>query len=405
MTFENNIKRSTGYRAQWARNLIRDGDMNSNTVESLHAHFEQLLGYLHSDPQNLKLWKDCFDLGLRLSRFDDLRRLLQGVPSELPDGERANVSAVVELAEGNSQQAYELLAPWVADPEAPLEWLHNAAYACIAAGRHDQVEQMLGARVDLLESGECTSLYLLNLMQQSRTGDAIDLGQRYWQAGGRSGKALSFYALALSDHGQFRDAAQMATAALQQGADANAYTALGFCSLGAGSGEEAVGYFSRALQRVPSNGRAWLGLALAMLIEGRLEDAKEAGGQAASYNPDHPGSWHVLGWAQLLSNELEDAEASFMSALAADRNFSETHGALAVVQHLRGKTEEATHARQIALRLDPQSRTGRFALALEERARGADESARELLERIYSTTTMGTETLLQAVMRLSKGGR
>lgn len=328
------------------------------------ARFEQRLGFLAADPQNLNLISECADLALELGRPGEAKELVErGLTLKPEDPHLRARLAGAHLSSGDVAGAIEILDALVKTGVDAPEVRYNLGYALMLAGRHGDAKQVLG------EAG-IPQAELLKIRAHHHLGEldeAIKLAEDYATAHPEDAEVIGQLAMLYLDADDFMKARAWADRAVSEKKKTpEGYATAGFIALGDEDEARADELLSKALELNPRSGRAWAGKGLAAMLAGNVAAGEEALQRAVQHMPTHIGTWHALAWCQILRGKLDAAEASFRKAYDLDRAFGETHGGLAVLQILRGEGNRAQRRADTALKLDPGSFSGQYAKVLLE---------------------------------------
>lgn len=330
------------------------------------ARLDRLEGYLRQDPTNHALLTDAVEEALRVGAVARAEAMARSACSLEPSRpEPRHVLATVRLAQGQYDEAIELLEGIIEDGVGHAEVQFNLGYALFRAGRVLEAKQRFQAVLEDAQPPAATLAYLLRCLHHlGETDGAVEA----WKGAPeemRNPEARGAASLVFFDAHLLEEASTLAESALNAGArSAEANVTLAGIRLAQSLPSEAMTLLHSALALNGQDGRTWSTLGAACLMLRDVEKAQEAYGNATRFLPRHIGSWHGLAWCQVVRGDLASARESFERALAIDRNFGESYGGLAVVEALQGRLDEAEASTRRALRLDAGSLSARFAKAV-----------------------------------------
>ena len=119
--------------------------------------------------------------------------------------------------------------------------------------------------------------------------------------------------------------------------------------------EEAMGYYSKALNIKPDDVEVLNNLGLALAGQGRLEEAISHYSKALKIKPDFVGPIYNLGLALAEQGSLEEAISHFSRAVKIKPDFAEAYNNLGVALDEQGKFEEAISYYSKALKINPDN--------------------------------------------------
>lgn len=367
----------------------------------------QLEKYLETDPNNLSLLGEVFDVALQCAEWERAEFHLrhgQALAGTYPAW--ALKEGDFWLAQGRYDRAREQLDLLAGIAGAPPGFmavvLHNLAFIDLREGLFaacverlaPHMEQPGDAQAPAPDAAE-RALQLLWLRALHRAGDLERACVWAKQADGRqlldpgAAGVASLIAIDASDLASARRWVAMAlndaNPAGHPPAPIEAFVTQATLSLAQRRADLAVEWSDRALALNPQDGRAWSARAFALMLDGKLDLARRDFARALEAMPGHIGTWHGQGWAELLMRDMDAAEKSFATALAMDRNFAESHGGLAVVMALKQRTDLAREHAEIALRIDRTNMSGRYAQAILDGGVNDAEAIRKLAHRLLSS--------------------
>ena len=361
---------------------------------------EKLLGFLQSDPENVRLRLETAEAALDAGDLAAAQDLLDRLGEAGADDPAAlNLRALVAMRSGDAATAVRLFEELRRDAPEDGNLAFNAAWA-------HALNKDTGAARDLLTPAVCEALpqaAMLDLQLTHDTGDLETAEAKARDYLSRHGDyapllaAVSVLALDIEDEELARNFAAKA------GAHPDALSTLGMLTLGDQDAEGAETLFEKALELNPGIPRAWIGLGLSKMARGDHSAAAPLIEKGAAMFGTHLGSWIAAGWAYLLGGDEEAARKQFEKTLEVDANFAETHGSLAVLDVLSGDVESARRRNEIALRLDRQCFSAALASALIATASNDGETARRILEMAVNRPIGGDgPTIAEALARLGR---
>lgn len=387
----------------------------ANVASAELARLDRLEGYLKTDPGNLQLLAEAFDLSLQCRQWDRAAFYLR-------HGQVLQADALSwRLKEGDLLLAQELYPEATAalkvlqqvdgvPPEFTAVVLHNLAYIEFRQGRYAECVSELAEYMEIFTSaasglshegiaraslaGELLQqLWLRSLHRTAELERACNWVREAEKLQNLRASAAAIASLIAIDAGDAVSAQRWVDLALQQAQlqtppsllPAEIFVTQLTLALGMRKADEAIDWADKALQLNHSDGRAWSGRAFAHLLKGDLKLARQDFARALQGMPGHIGTWHGQGWAELLDHDLEAAQASFSTALEMDRNFSESHGGMAVVLALKKQTHEARQHAERAIGLDKNNLSGRYAEALLNGEVKDEVAIRKLAQRLLAS--------------------
>ncbi len=118
--------------------------------------------------------------------------------------------------------------------------------------------------------------------------------------------------------------------------------------------EEAITYFSKAIEIAPNYANAHYNLGVALMGRGRVEEAKNHFSKTLQIKPNFAMAHNNLGAALMGQGKLEEATTHLSEALQIKQDFAKAHYNLGLVLLRQKKHEEAVSHFSEALRLDPE---------------------------------------------------
>jgi tetratricopeptide (TPR) repeat protein len=363
------------------------------------SRLARLLGFLESDPRNLRLIADAasaaFDEQSFAQAYELLARYaaLEPLPPEL-----LNLKGLVALAEGKFAEAASAFAGLRAEADNPV-LRFNLAWAKANMGAYREAIGLLDDEA-LAAAPRAPALKIHAMHHLMLYGEALAEGERLAKRYPGDEALMGALATLALD-------AERADLALVYGRQATGNTegqaALGFLALGENKDRDALALFDRAIAAQPGNPRAWVGKGLGLLASGNAKDGVDAIDRGAELFHDHLGSWIASGWAHFVNGQNDKARASFERAMAIDPNFSECHGGLAVLDVIAGDFEKAKRESEIALRLDRNSLGGALSASMLLDKSGNAKAAQRVRDIAFSAPIgPNGQTLAQALLAFSR---
>jgi tetratricopeptide (TPR) repeat protein len=354
--------------------------------------------YLTQDPENLRLICQLAQLNLQLNNLEEARTILNNGLNLFPaNDELLFIYSNILLTENKYNEAIITLRK-IGTTNPAVQF--NIAYALLFNQEYEAAIKIFTSLIDLDENfqnlkywtGRC-HYYL---------GD-LDNAEKYLyeflEDNPDNSNALGTLALLKLDQKQFREAKELADAAISLSPDnMEASTTLGNLCLNEHDHQGASEFFTSTLNTQPDNGRAWYGLGLANLINHDIASAISNLENATAHIPKHLGTWHSLAWAQMINDDLAGARLTLEKAMMIDRNFGETHGAIALLDILSGNTEGAKEGLKRALKLDNMSFSARFAQSLLLQKTNPDR-AKQIVHGILSYKINSEESLIDILSK------
>jgi Flp pilus assembly protein TadD len=339
----------------------------TTTPHARPAQLTRLLGYLASDPENLQLRADVFDLALTSGHFaiaqDQTSWVLGRTPVDF--GWRHRL-ALLDMAQQEWDEAAFLLQGLINEGQSDPVIAHNLAHVDFSRGHYGAAVARLKPLL-ATHAAQLPDILTLLLRCLHRQGE-IEEGLTQFSLHAErliTAETLGVASLLAIDASRFDDAKQWADQALARDpVQQEALVARGTASLGERDPTDASRFLTMALQRHPDDGRTLSALGMAELLRMNMPAAEQAFTRSVALMPSHIGTWLGLGWCQLFQRNLPAARYAFEAALALDDNFGESHGGLAVVQALQGDRATAEESIRRALGLEPTGLSARYAQAV-----------------------------------------
>ncbi len=338
--------------------------------------YEQLAGFLESDPENSSLLADCAEAAMQADKAEEAAALYQRLEAIEPlAGANANAAGIAAMRSGDQETAQLFFARLLeedgsADPAIRFNLAWSKALARDFAGAQEWL--------DAHSLATLPQAAMLDLQIDHELGRFDEAGEK-----------LDDYLARFPDYAPLQAAASVLAmdidrpdlaraAAGKAGDHPDALTTLATLDLGDRKLDEARMQYAKALESRPHNPRAEIGLGLVDLAEGRAKEAGARLDKGAEQFEDHLGSWIAAGWAYFISGDTKTARARFETALDRDDTFGEAHGSLAVVELLEGESEAARRRIEIASRLDRDAFSTALARMLLEQSQGNAEKAEQI---------------------------
>jgi tetratricopeptide (TPR) repeat protein len=343
---------------------------------------ERLLGFLQTDPQNLRLLGDAAAAAVEAKDYAQADKLLgrferlAALPPRL-----ANLKGIAALAQKRYAGAAAIFKDLREKSGDAPALKFNLAWALAMQDDYRGALDLLDD--DTLDaSSRAPALKIHAMHHLGLYADALECGAVLAGRFPDNEELMGALATLALD-------AERSDLALQYGgragANAEGRAALGFLTLGDHDSAKSSALFEQALAAQPANPRAWVGKGLSLLAAGDARSAAKAIDRGAALFGDHIGSWIASGWVHFVSGENAKARQSFERALAIDPNFSECHGGLAVLDILDGKIDEAKRRADVALRLDRNCFGGALAKSLLLAQGGHVRAAQAVRDAALST--------------------
>jgi len=132
-----------------------------------------------------------------------------------------------------------------------------------------------------------------------------------------------------------------------------AYNALGNFLLEQGKAENAIVYYSKALQIEPNYAQASYNMGLSLDKLGRFQEAIQYYLNTIEISPHFIKAYNNLGNAKFRQGEIEDAEAYYLKALEINPKFADAHFNLGNILNQNGKIDEAISHYLQAIQINP----------------------------------------------------
>lgn len=360
--------------------------------DQAQGHFQRLLGYLNSDPENPVLLADAIRAGLDAGDTDRVEALASQLRLVTPGGfEGEYLTGLIAMHHGDFAAAATRFDS-ILQTTDDLATRFNLAWSLAMTG--DKSRALSTLTPNAVKRIAAAAMLRVQLLHEAEDFDsALCEGKealvRFPDDAGLLA-AMATLALDVDDVALARDCA------LRSGDHPEALAAIGVLDLQTGDVAAARLAFDRSLAAREHNPRAWIGRGLAGLTDQNPADAAHDLDRGAQQFGDHIGSWIAAGWAWYLVGEIDAAEKRFERALAIDPNFAESHGSLAVIDITKGAPEAARRKMTTALHLDRQC----FSAALAGALLASDDPARAaaIVEQTMTTPIDGGEFTLASYL-------
>ena len=117
--------------------------------------------------------------------------------------------------------------------------------------------------------------------------------------------------------------------------------------------EEALEYFDKAIQVLPSNDFAWGDRGLILDKLGRVEEALESFSRAIAIDSSNPITWHNKGLTLIKSKRLEEAIECFDRAIENNEKYAKAWYNKGRALAMQNKADEGQKCFDTARKLDP----------------------------------------------------
>jgi tetratricopeptide (TPR) repeat protein len=361
------------------------------------GHLDQLLGFLHTDPENLSLLLATATAAYDAQRFDRCDELLQrytAIAGSLPPA-LLNLKGLSAMSQGHFEAALAAFEPLLTHEGDPAVQ-YNTAYAAAMLGRFEYSVEQLDSRV-IAAVPQAITLKIRALYHLGHLQEVIALAKAHLNDPESGAQNTGLLATALLDAGDVEGARHYAAIASET---SDGLTVRGMLTLDEADNAAAMALFTEAIKARPDNLRARLGLGLALLAQERFAEAAGHMESAAAAFKTHAGSWVAAGWAHLLDGNHAQARARFEEAGRVDRGFAEVPGSLAVVDFMEGQLSDARRHSVAALRLNRACLSAALAQSLLSSAEGETDVAAAIREAaLNQPLDANGKTLAQALAR------
>ncbi len=371
--------------------------MNEQMNEA-RARLSKVENYLGSDPTNLNLLDEAFELALQTGNFQQAGAFVdRAIDASQNDPRFLFKKGTLSLAQGEYPAASEMFSALYEQGIKAPAISYNLAYALLSDRQAEQAYQALEqiAGEDLSQVPHYAVLKGRVLYFLDRHQEAIDVVDAHLANHESDLNAMSLKAMVLLDSGQNLEAAKLAQQVLDLSADdPEAHLVLGSIALEQQMAVPARLHFERAVHAAPKLGRAWSGLGFTALIEQNVQEALAHLNKAVEYMKDHPGTWQGLAWTQILLGDLVAARKAADASMAVDRNFADNHGTLAVISIFEKRPQDAEASIKRGLRLNPDSPSCLFARSLMLSGAGDMETSKQLVAKVLTGVGLGENAKL-----------
>ncbi|WP_443751361.1 tetratricopeptide repeat protein [Asticcacaulis solisilvae] len=379
------------------------GDISA--LNHSQPHLARLLGYLESDPDNLRLIGDAVSAALDVRQPGvalDLIRRYEAIAPLTPV--MRNFEGLAALHQDRFDAAADIFQGLLSGQTQDPGLRFNLAWCKSITGDHAGAAGLLDdATVAAIPAA--ASLKVQALHRQGDLDEALAEGTKALEIHPADTDLLGALSMVAIDL-QMPELAQGWAAKAQDTSDG--LSTLGMLVLQDDRLDEAMGYFDRGLAARADSPRNWLGKGLVLMARGDAAGATECIDRSAELFGRHLGTWIASGWAHFAAGDRTRARGIFEHALALDDTFAESHGALAVLDVLDGDIDGARRRTDTALRLDRRCFSGALAKVLLLEHDG-DMQAAQRVRDIALNTPVGESgrTIAQAVIALAprQGGR
>lgn len=366
-----------------------------------------LLGYLISDPLNLRLLHEAMQLAVECQDVisgsqltDHVRLFAIHDPRSL-----AWVSHLMLLSgdfNGAAEAGRQAMSLGIEEPAV----IFNTACAYFYGSQHSQAAAILNTHAFMLSGMPAAHiLHARTLHHLSQLPSAIAALQQALQQTPDSAEALGLLALLHHDDGDAESAHEAAEQALQRNPEQlDALLACASVHLEQSRIEPARELFTQATTRYPDCGRAWFGLGQLEFHELELELADLALSQATRLMPEFMDAWQILAWVHILQGDSEQASQALQHSAQLAPGCAETRASQAIIAVMQGRHEQARSGIAQALAKDPSSLAACYAEILLLQHEGKAEQALRTLNQFVESSINherwpGAQQLLQRWLR------
>jgi tetratricopeptide (TPR) repeat protein len=374
----------------------------SSAATGPETRLQRLLGFLASDPQNLRLIADAasaaFDEGLlgETLRLLDRHAAIAPLPPAL-----LNLKGLATLGRREFGEAGAIFAALLAGAPDDPALRFNLAWC--RAMTHDYAGALaLLDEAVLATAPRAAALKVQMLHQLGPLEDALACGMGLAELYPDDQVLMGALAVVAID----AEDVELAEAyARRAGEGHDGLSTLGMLQLNADQIDPALALFDRALASYGDSGRGLLGKGLALLVKGEPAAAAACLDRSAEIFGGHVGTWVASGWAHVVMGDVAGARRSFEAALALDDRFAETQGALAVLDLMEGDLAGAKRRSTVALRLDRECLSAALAKSLIAASEGHAGRAEQIREAALNAPIgPGGRTIAQTMVALGMAG-
>lgn len=366
-----------------------------------------LLGYLISDPLNLRLLHEAMQLAVECQDVVSGSQLVSHArlfairdPRSL-----AWASHLMLLGtdfDGAAEAGSQAMSLGIEEPAV----IFNTACAYFYGGQHSQAAAILNAHAFMLSGMPVAHILRARTLHHlGQLPSAIAALQQALQQAPDNAEALGLLALLHHDDGDAEAAHAVAEQALRRNPDQlDALLACASVHLEQSRIEPARQLFTQATTRYPGCGRAWFGLGQLEFHELELEQAQLALRQATRLMPDFMGAWQILAWVHILRGDSEQAGQALQRSAQLAPGCAETRASQAIIAVMQGHREQARSGIAQALAKDPGSLAACYAeILLFQQEGNAEQALRTLNQFVESSINHqrwpGAQQLLQRWLR------
>ncbi|MCB1056041.1 MAG: tetratricopeptide repeat protein [Acidobacteria bacterium] len=187
-------------------------------------------------------------------------------------------------------------------------------------------------------------------------------------------RALNNYGVALLDAGRLNEAIGYFSSALEIAPDDSAHTNLGLALAQRGQAKLAVEQYRKALEINPDNAKTLVNLGNALLQQGQLEEAAQRYRHALEVDPGRLEAKNGLAVVEFQLGQHDEALKGFEEVLAENPDYRDAQFNLGMAYAQLDRLPEAEEHLDVAVRLDPDHARaqGQLALVLAQQGRVAD---------------------------------
>lgn len=341
------------------------------------SRLDRLLGYLKTDPHNLRLLRDALALAVEnpgLAEKQLLASHLEQYTPEDPESQAHAACLFLQLQDFEAASRYgdDAIQAGVIHPSV----VYNTAFGHFHCARLDRADELLAKITSAPDATEdALALHGRVLHHLERIEEALDLLHRACANGSARADSRGLLALLQYENGDNPNALQTALETLADDSDQlDALVACASAHFEQGNIQASRKTWLYTVETHSTCGRAWSGLAELEFHELEFGNAEKHLKTAVTYMPNHIGTWHLLAWIYILSHDCPNARKALEAAYSLDRNFGETHGGFAVLDAMEGNDEKARLNIRRAVRLNPQVLSVEIAkiVLLEKAGKSAD---------------------------------
>jgi predicted O-linked N-acetylglucosamine transferase (SPINDLY family) len=192
------------------------------------------------------------------------------------------------------------------------------------------------------------------LLESGRLAEAESSYRSILVANPRSGESLHMLGIIAIHRGQFENAIELITGAVEvDPADAQACNSLGFALERSGKTHSAVEIYRRACGLSPSNSLFLSNLGNALQASGELQESAFVCRKAIEADPNYAPAYNNLGMGLVGLGQYDEAAEAFRNATRINPNLAEAYVNRANALRQIGQIDEAVNAYREAMRLQP----------------------------------------------------